>query len=71
MSDENRIIMELSARTVKERRSPHSRAQLSRIEMSQINLEANSYVESIDWQQNTYDQPILRDITDNEIKQNR
>lgn len=36
-------------------------------EVPQINFEANSYIDLINWQQNFYYPPILRYVTDEEI----
>lgn len=70
LSDKNKTVRELAAkRILKARNSPHT-GNLPRVfEVPQINFDANEYIDLIDWQQNFFDPPILRHITNKGINE--
>ena len=68
LCDEHKTVRELAARRIlKARNSPHI-GKIPRVfEVPQINFDANIYFELINWQQNYFDPPIFRHITNQEI----
>lgn len=70
LCDEHKTVRELAAgRILKARNTPHS-GMLPRVfEVPQINFDANSYIDLINWQQNYFDPPILGHITNQEINE--
>lgn len=68
LTDRKKHIRELAARRIlKARNSPHL-SKLPRVfEVPKINLNATSYIDLIDWQENFFEPPVLRDVTDEEF----
>ena len=70
LCDEHKTVRELTTRRLlKARSSPHT-GKIPRVfEVPQNNFDTNSYFELINWQQNYFDPPILRHITNQEINE--
>lgn len=70
LSDENKTVRELAARRILQARSsPHTEKVPRVFEVPQINFDANNYIDLIYWQQQFFDPPILRHISNQEINE--
>lgn len=68
ITDSRKHIRELAARRILKARQVNKNSVSRMFEVPKVNLNALSYIDLIDWQQNIYEPPILINISDEQLQ---
>lgn len=68
ITDSQKHIRELAARRILKARQVKNNSVLRMFKVPKVNLNACSYIDLIDWQQNIYEPPILMNISDEQLQ---